>query len=221
MVKTAEYGKEKGFSVRIEQLEIDKLNNLLEFIKLTNNLSPSKLIEYDWRIKVFLNKFGNETPFEFVSGPKKSLVYSPQVAKLISQKRIDKLQGKIFLGRNKKTYAISDLKLTKEFQDYEGFSTEAKEIKSTVGQLQKAKSELASAIVPIRVHSNIYNVIGIEKTPGSPKSDFHFVDDMQREIVWISHKDGKRPIDFQQWSGMTEKELWKIRKSKILLHLLN
>lgn len=206
LVKTPEFGgKGTGFSVRIECQEIDSINNQLETIKLANNLSPSELVRYDWRIKAFLKKFGNGEPFEFVNGPKKILVYSPQMAKLIQEKRVDLLQGPIFLGKNKKLYSISDLKFTKEFQEFEGFGVEAKEIKNTVAQIQEAKAELASGIIPMKIGSDIYEVAAIQKTKGSPKSDFHFLDPNNREIVWISHKDGKRPDDFQQWSGMTER----------------
>ena len=204
--KTAEYGgKGKGFGVRIEHHMVSQINIQLEEIKLANNLSPSELLRYDWRIKVFLKKYANEEPFEFVTGPKKVLVYSPQMAKLIEKRRTDLLQGEIFLGRNKKLYSISDLKMTKEFQEFQGHGIEAKEIKNTVAQISEAKSELVSAVIPIRISNDLYEVSSIEKTQGSPKSDFHFLNQLGREIVWISHKDGRRAVDFQQWSGMTEK----------------
>ncbi len=203
--KTAEFGgKGKGFSVRIEQQEIARINTQLEGIRMANNLTPASLCEYDWRIKVFLKIYGDEKPFEFVQGPKRILVYSKQVYDLIAHKKIAQLQGEIFLGKNGKPYSIKDLKMTKDFQDYVGFGTEVKEIKSTVVQLQEAKTKIASGIVPIVIGSGTYEVTSIQKTPGSPKSDFHFINQMNREIVWISHKDGKKAIDFQQWSGMTE-----------------
>lgn len=181
---------------------------------MAKNLSPSELLKYDWRIKVFLKKYGNEEPFEFMTGPKKSLVYSPQVAKLIQQKRIDKLQGEIFLARNKKTYAISDLKMTKEFQEFVGFNVEAKELKGTIAQIQEVKSNLTSSYIPMKIGNQLYDVSGIQKTQGSPKSDFHFVDLTNKEIVWISHKDGKKATDFQQWSGMTEKGIIEDKEIK-------
>lgn len=203
--KTAEFGgKGKGFSIRIEQQEIARINIQLENIKMANNLSPYYLTEYDWRIKIFLDHYKSGQPFEFTSGPKKSLVYSEQIAEKIRKKKVADLQGPIFLGKNGKSYAIKDLKMTNDFKDYVGFGTEVKEIKSTVNQLQEAKSKLASGIVPIKIGGETYEVSTIQKTPGSLKSDFHFINQMNREIVWVSHKDGKKAIDFQQWSGMTE-----------------
>ena len=41
-------------------------------------------------------------------------------------------------------------------------------------------------------------------TPGTPKSDFHFLDLEGKEIVWMSHKDGSKASDFQQWGGISK-----------------
>lgn len=77
-------------------------------------------------------------------------------------------------------------------------------LKFTLDQLEKAKEKLNSITVPIKIGTTVYDVSSIEKTKKSPKSDFHFLDIKGNEIVWISHKDGKRASDFQQWSGITE-----------------
>lgn len=52
-----------------------------------------------------------------------------------------------------------------------------------------------------------HGVAGVKKTPGTPKSDFHLVDESGKPLVHISHKKGKTPKDFQQWGGITEREI--------------
>lgn len=56
-------------------------------------------------------------------------------------------------------------------------------------------------------HRVVKDVVGVEKTPGTPKSDFHLVDKNKRPCAWLSHKKGSKPTDFQQWGGVTEKEI--------------
>lgn len=51
------------------------------------------------------------------------------------------------------------------------------------------------------------NIVGVQKTAGTPKSDFHLVDESGKAVVHISHKKGSTPKDFQQWGGITEKEI--------------
>lgn len=61
--------------------------------------------------------------------------------------------------------------------------------------------------IPLKIDNKIYHISDIFKTPGTPKSDFHFVNDNNEETVWISHKYGRKASDFQQWGGVTEKEI--------------
>lgn len=53
----------------------------------------------------------------------------------------------------------------------------------------------------------VRNVVGVEKTAGTPKSDFHLIDLGGKAVVHISHKKGSTPKDFQQWGGITEKQI--------------
>jgi hypothetical protein len=50
----------------------------------------------------------------------------------------------------------------------------------------------------------VKDIVGVKKTPGTPKSDFHLIDKGGRPVVHISHKKGSTPRDFQQWGGITE-----------------
>jgi hypothetical protein len=56
-------------------------------------------------------------------------------------------------------------------------------------------------------HRTVKGVVGVRKTPGTPKSDFHCVDKSNKALIFISHKKGSKPTDFQQWGGVTEKEI--------------
>lgn len=86
----------------------------------------------------------------------------------------------------------------------------------TTGAEEKAISGLDSLIKknkrPItilvkeknKIVYRIENVVGARKTPGTPKSDFSFYDNKGKDVFWISHKDGSKASDFQQWSGVTD-----------------
>jgi hypothetical protein len=50
----------------------------------------------------------------------------------------------------------------------------------------------------------VKNIVGVEKTAGTPKSDFHLIDESGKAVIHISHKKGSSPKDFQQWGGITE-----------------
>ena len=68
--------------------------------------------------------------------------------------------------------------------------------------------------IKIKISDEIYNINYAASTVGTPKSDFHLIDIDGKETVWISHKDGKTPKDFQQWGGLSEKKEPVINKHK-------
>ena len=79
-------------------------------------------------------------------------------------------------------------------------------------QINKLNAEISNILqqtgydfITIKYKRNLYNVVRVEKTPGTPKSDFHFIDKDGNQCLWISHKAGTRPTDFQQWSGMSDR----------------
>lgn len=53
----------------------------------------------------------------------------------------------------------------------------------------------------------VKGVVGVKKTDGTPKSDFHLVDGNGKPLCHISHKKGSTPRDFQQWGGITESKI--------------
>jgi hypothetical protein len=90
-----------------------------------------------------------------------------------------------------------------------GLDVEAK----AIGDLEDA---IAVAVIenggPISVKVGgkvVKGVAWVNKTAGTPKSDFHLCDVNEKPLVHISHKKGSKPNDFQQWGGLTEKEIIK------------
>jgi hypothetical protein len=63
--------------------------------------------------------------------------------------------------------------------------------------------EEQGGFVLLRTGRGVVEVTRFEKTTGFPKSDFHGLDEQGKEVFWISHKAGKSPRDFGQFSGMS------------------
>lgn len=134
-------------------------------------------------------------------GRKLKLIFSEPILKLIQDKYPESLRGRILLAEDGNYYRFSDLNKTAEFGGKgKGFGVQI-EIRQ-IESFNKALDEFK--VIPIKLGARIYDVLELQKTPGIPKSDFHFIDRNKKEVVWISHKDGKRAFDFQQYSGVSE-----------------
>lgn len=70
-------------------------------------------------------------------------------------------------------------------------------------ELEKCLEHENQAEIKIKVGGRVVEVSGIESTPGTPKSDFHLVNAMGQEVAWLSHKDGTKASQFQQYGGLT------------------
>lgn len=82
--------------------------------------------------------------------------------------------------------------------------------------IQDLQSALTHALLsnkgPITVSigaKKIKGVAGVQKTPGTPKSDFNLCDVNGKALIHISHKKGSKATDFQQWGGITEPRVAK------------
>lgn len=91
-----------------------------------------------------------------------------------------------------------------------GTSKEDAQLRSLQQQIENALSDDDVTEIQVKIDGRFYKVAGAATTPGTPKSDFHLLDKIGNEIVWISHKDGSKPSHFQQWSGMTQSKEPKI-----------
>lgn len=164
-------------------------------------MSPRELLKYQWRSDKFIEKYINGDVFELTSGRIVKLIYSESIVQLIQAKEPESLRGRILLTTENESLRFSDLNKTPEFggkgKNF-GVQIELRQIESFNKALDEYK------VIPLKIGNRTYDVLELQKTQGIPKSDFHFVDRMKKEIVWISHKDGKRAFDFQQYSGITE-----------------
>lgn len=177
---------------------------------MASNLSSAELSKpgREWRLEKFMEKYKKQEEFTLVNptGKKIKLVFEEKNYALLKSKRgLDQI---IFQSVDGKKLKLKDFAKTSEFGGLaDKRSTthiEEREVSSIQKQLDEIKKKLKSPTVPIKIKNKIYEVYSIGKTPGTPKSDFHFYDIEGKEIVWMSHKDGSKPTDFQQWGGISK-----------------
>jgi hypothetical protein len=171
-------------------------------------LTTSELFKYDWRVEIFLRKYEGNEDFTLVGGRKVKFVSDKDIIAAVKKQDKTTLNQLGLLDTKGNRYTFGKLEKTAEFGGKgagAGTAKEDIELASLQKQIDILKKELASHSVPIKVGTTVYQVAGAASTPGTPKSDFHLLDNDGKEIVWISHKDGRYPKDFQQWGGMTEK----------------
>jgi hypothetical protein len=176
------------------------------------NLSAPELIKRPWRAGVIIKKITERSSFDLAKGGKAILIADKDLLSKLqaaTDSRNSTFINSFLLIDSKagKTYKITDLVKTSEFGgkgDRGGTIKEDRELESLNQQIDEAKKRLGSSTIPVKVGNKIYNVFRAESTPGTPKSDFHLIDNDGKEIVWISHKDGRGPKDFQQWGGISQ-----------------
>ena len=93
-----------------------------------------------------------------------------------------------------------------------GLDVEAKAISDLEDAIHYALLLTGEPITIKMGQKRVRGVVGVEKTPGTPKSDFHLVDERGNDLIHISHKKGSKPNDFQQWGGVTEDRIYKHRE---------
>ena len=155
---------------------------------------------------VFIQKLANKEPFVGVGQTEPTIVLEPD-PEALEQMR----QGNIptaFKGIDGKLYKLSQLEKTAEFGGKgTGFGTriEDAELASLQAQLADLKGDMPE--ITIRVGDRDVSVADVVTTPGTPKSDFHFVDSKGNSVAWVSHKDGSAATHFGQWGGMSDREM--------------
>lgn len=170
---------------------------------------------------LFKKKIESGLPFETVDKKEiilghKTKTANDEFVKEIKKISLSSLPTSIFMvGRSlsfpTKTgdnILISKIQKTREFGS--AGNTTAKEDKA-LSELRDCISEEKKKTglieLPFKVRGRTFMVYDAISTPGTPKSDFHFVDKNGKEVYWMSHKDGKSEKDFQQWGGISEKEV--------------
>ena len=80
-----------------------------------------------------------------------------------------------------------------------------KEINNITYIINSIKEETKQDYVTIKIADSIYNIKEIKKLEDKSKADFCFIDTSNREVGFVSHKDGNSPKSFQQWSGTSHR----------------
>jgi len=110
------------------------------------------------------------------------------------------------------TKNANKVKLTELYKDSE-FSNRSQnttikqdlEVYSLNNKLQEIKKITNKKYVNVRLNNIIHPVVSVVDSSFRHKSDFNFIDINGNNIFYISHKDGRTPKDFQQWSGTSKK----------------
>ncbi len=169
------------------------------------NLACSELFKYEYRVSTFIAKYEKEEPFTLLNGSEVSFTYSSQIKQLIEERKSEQLKGSILEGKDNSFYKLSDLEKTREFGGKgAGFGVRIEDMQITEFNQKYSHLTPFNIVLGNVVYTDI---VKLEKTPGTPKSDFHFVDIKGNEVIWLSHKNGSKPSHFQQYSGLTEKEI--------------
>jgi len=155
---------------------------------------------------VFIQKLANKEPFVGVGQTEPNIVLEPD-PEALEQMR----QGNIptaFKGIDGRLYKLSQLEKTAEFGGKgTGFGTRIEDAELASLQAQLAELKGNNPEITIRVGDRDVSVADVVTTPGTPKSDFHFVNSQGDSVAWVSHKDGSAATHFGQWGGMSDREM--------------
>lgn len=75
-------------------------------------------------------------------------------------------------------------------------------VDSIAQQIQAAITKEQQEFIQLSIVGDVKKVDGVRSTPGNPKSDFEFTF-QNNPVFWISHKDGTKASDHQQYGGLT------------------
>ena len=169
-------------------------------------LSAAEIRKYSVRPEIFIRKLDDKTPFEVKGGRKVVLIKPTGVEKTLRSGTNNELNALRFGDTKGQIWKLSDFVKTGEFGGKGAGSGTAKEdaaLASLRKQIEEARIKEGRLEIPVKIGSKTYMVMDVVSTPGTPKSDFHLVNKDNKEVVWISHKDGSRAKDFQQWGGLS------------------
>lgn len=168
-------------------------------------LSPAQLRKRN-NLDVFIQKLANSEPFVPAGQTEPTLVL------VADEETLEQLrQGQIatvYQDTTGRTVRLSDLEKTAEFGGKgTGFGTRKEDAELASLQAQLANLKGDNPTIQLRVGDRSVDVADVVSTPGTPKSDFHFVDDQGNSVAWVSHKDGSAATHFGQWGGMSDREM--------------
>jgi hypothetical protein len=107
-----------------------------------------------------------------------------------------------FEDENGNSVTIGDLLKAPEFGGKGQGSGTTKEDLALAG-INSALQELGAIDLKLSPNGNVYKgIVKASTVPGTPKADFT-LDTEKGPVIFISHKDGSKPTDFQQYGGFT------------------
>lgn len=210
------YKFDKGYPDMNNDQDVLLLESILEELGIDMNESFNPLKFYDLqkyggpRLKKVADKIKKGEPFDTITNEQVVLIFNkPEYESLFNDANIEGLKSlsksninafPFFIDKNNKEYAIKDLLKSKDFGGKGGGSgTRAEDI--ALEDINKKIQELGSIDVKLSENGEVYkNIISATTVSGTPKADFTFNNE-KGPVVFISHKDGKGPRDFQQYSG--------------------
>ena len=175
------------------------------------SLSPTELRKRN-NFSLFKTRIATRQNFTLADGNGQKVKVDPSVAKNI--KSVEDLVEQYAVGNSiiLPTTMNGQVRLTQLYKDsiFSGrtqntTAAEDFEVKSIRESLTKIKEKLGSDFVNLQIGKNTYQVVNVESTPGTPKSDFHFRDINGNMVGFVSHKDGNSPSAIQQWGGISER----------------
>lgn len=170
-----------------------------------SNLGGREIYKYAWRTELLKKKIRSGGELTTTCGTAIYLV--PDSSLIISLDLQSETRGLRISDTLGRKWKFNQIKKTSEFGG--GRSGTAREDAA----LSTLRSQLIDLSPPIdlNVCDITHSVCDVVSTPGTPKSDFHFIDCESKPCVWISHKHGSAPRDFQQWGGISQRrepEIW-------------
>ena len=174
-------------------------------------LSGAEFKKRTWRLPIFIDKIKNKKPFALLNGDEVIIKSEPIIIQTLEL--IDKtgeyaqLNKMMFKTTNNKTLKISDFGKSAEFGgrgEGSGTAAEDRALTQFREEIMKEARKQGTPFIKARIAGRIVELADIQKTTGTPKSDFHGVDTEGNEVCWFSHKDGRTAKDFQQYGGLTE-----------------
>ena len=168
------------------------------YINEATTLIPSELKRYPERLQTFLGNIKAGKKFELVGGGSVKLKLTPELSKALKS---GKLEGIQLVGLDGKPVAWGSLKKTAEFDGKDGDNGTSHEV-AALSSINRQLKNIGD-VVSIKVGGKIFKVTRAKNKQNTPKSDFEFLDAKGEPVIWISHKNGLGPRDFNQFGGVT------------------
>jgi hypothetical protein len=155
------------------------------------------------RLIAFVEKVVKGIPFKTIDGQEVVIKKTQDLLTGIKNRVLPNLldiepKGQIKLSQLEKTSEfggeVAGKRLAKEKSAMDDLNT----------QIQSLKGD--KPYITLIVGDKKVKAAKIQNTPGTPKSDFEVVDDKNKTVAWISHKDGSPalPTKFGQWAGASK-----------------